>query len=137
MVAQRIGSARFDHMHWGGGTPTYLKCEDIQVLFELVQRYFCFTTRSEYAIEIDPRTVDRKKRALLSSLGFSRASLGVQDFDLSVQKKINRVQLLEMVEEVVTDLREYGFRSIIVDLITGLSVQTVRSVKATLNAVIS
>ena len=81
--------------------------------------------------------MDRQKIALLSSLGFSRASLGVQDFDLAVQKKINRVQPLEMVEEVVTDLREYGFRSIIVDLITGLSVQTVRSVKATLNAVIS
>lgn len=136
MVSSRLGAARFVHMHWGGGTPTYLNANDTLALFNLAQQYFNFADNAEYAIEIDPRTVDQQKIQLLASLGFTRASLGIQDFDLQVQQKINRVQPVAMVDEVISDLRSSGFQSVNFDLITGLPKQTVNSFSATLDAVI-
>jgi Cu/Ag efflux protein CusF len=46
----------------------------------------------EFSIEIDPREADADSVALLRRLGFNRMSLGVQDFEPSVQEAVNRIQ---------------------------------------------
>ena len=61
-------------------------------------------------------------------MGFNRASFGVQDFNLEVQKKINRVQPYEQVEKCVNDLHDVGISSVNFDLIYGLPAQTIDSV---------
>jgi oxygen-independent coproporphyrinogen-3 oxidase len=124
-------------MHWGGGTPTFLNMDDIRIVFEQTQQHFNFADRPDFDIEIDPRTVDSEKIDLLATLGFNRTSLGIQDFDLAVQKKINRLQPFEMVSEVVSELRRVGMRSINFDLIIGLPLQTVDRFSATIDQVVA
>lgn len=65
-------------MHWGGGTPTFLSDAQITELVYELARYFHLLEddRGDYAIEIDPRTVDRARLGLLRGLGFNRLSLG-------------------------------------------------------------
>jgi len=127
---------RLMQIHWGGGTPTFLKAPEIIRLMDALRNTFDFEAGGEYSIEIDPRTVDRDKLALLKDQGFNRLSLGIQDFDRTVQQAINRIQPLELVDQVLADSRELGFGSTNFDLIYGLPGQTVEGYRKTIESVV-
>ncbi|WP_224784830.1 oxygen-independent coproporphyrinogen III oxidase [Marinihelvus fidelis] len=115
-----------NQIHFGGGTPTFLDDGQLARLMDTLSSHFSFRDDDggDYAIEIDPRTVDRKRLVTLRSLGFNRISLGVQDLNPLVQKAVNRVQPYEMIRDTIAWAREIGFHSINVDLICGLPLQT-------------
>ena len=119
-------------LHLGGGTPTFLDDGQLGELMATLRRNFNFVPGGDYAIEVDPRTVDAGRLAVLAGLGFNRLSFGVQDFDLEVQKAIHRVQAEEQVFALVESARKLGFESINVDLIYGLPQQTPESFDRTL-----
>ena len=105
-------------------------------LMELINKHFRLLPNGEYSIEVDPRKVDRETVKLLAELGFNRMSVGVQDFEPSVQVAVNRVQTLDETRVVIDAAREFGFKSISVDLIYGLPKQNVISFNHTLDEVI-
>ncbi|MDD5033178.1 MAG: oxygen-independent coproporphyrinogen III oxidase [Methylococcaceae bacterium] len=127
-----------EQLHWGGGTPTFLDQAQMQALMEQTRRYFSLRTddEGEYSIEIDPRTVDAEKIRFLRGLGFNRLSLGVQDFDPTVQRAVNRIQSQEQTLGIIDAARATGFKSISVDLIYGLPHQSVDSFDRTVDRVI-
>lgn len=130
------GNRRLAQMHWGGGTPTFLGCAGMENLIDLVDRYFERGPGCECSIEVDPRDTSDGTMAFLAGLGFNRLSLGVQDFDPQVQQAIHRVQPVELVEKALTAARDAGFRSVNVDLIYGLPLQTLDGFSATLDRLI-
>ena len=119
-------------LHLGGGTPTFLSDEGLRDLMDMLRRNFTLAPGGEYSIEVDPRTVDGDRLALLAELGFNRLSFGVQDFDPEVQKAVHRIQPTEQVFGLVATARKLGFESINVDLIYGLPRQTPESFDRTL-----
>lgn len=119
-------------LHWGGGTPTFLSIEEMGRLMDLLRRYFLLLPGGEYSIEIDPRRIAAGTIEHLGSLGFNRLSLGVQDFDPEVQKKVNRVQSFNETARAVNAARSNGFQSVGFDLIYGLPAQSAQSVSRTL-----
>lgn len=119
------------HLHWGGGTPTALSPDDLETLMAEIREWWDFTPGAEVAIESDPRTLTAEMAARIGAMGFTRASFGVQEFDLRVQKAINRVQPPEMVRKSVSQLRAGGVTGINFDLIYGLPFQTVDSIVET------
>lgn len=119
-------------LHLGGGTPTFLSDDGLRDLMAMLRRNFSFAPGGEYSIEVDPRTVDAGRLAVLAELGFNRLSFGVQDFDAEVQKAVNRIQPAEQVFALVASARELGFESVNVDLIYGLPKQTPESFDRTL-----
>ena len=119
-------------LHLGGGTPTFLSDEGLRGLMDMLRSHFTLAPGGEYSIEVDPRTVDNDRLALLAELGFNRLSFGVQDFDAEVQKAVNRIQPTEQVFSLVAAARRLGFESINVDLIYGLPRQTPESFDRTL-----
>ena len=125
-------------LHWGGGTPTYLDDGEMTRLMHALSRHFALqgADEREYAIEIDPRTVDVSTIALLKGLGFNRLSLGIQDFDPRVQRAINRVQTPERVAALVHAARSHDFRSVSFDLIYGLPFQDIESMYRSLEKVL-
>ncbi|MBU1235960.1 MAG: oxygen-independent coproporphyrinogen III oxidase [Gammaproteobacteria bacterium] len=130
------GSHDVVQLHWGGGTPTFLSDDEMRRLMELINRHFRMLPNGEYSIEVDPRKVNRENVKLLAELGFNRMSVGVQDFESSVQLAVNRVQSLEETRVVMDAAREFGFKSVSVDLIYGLPKQNVISFNHTLDEVI-
>ncbi|HET9577962.1 MAG TPA: oxygen-independent coproporphyrinogen III oxidase [Usitatibacter sp.] len=136
MVADAINGREVFKMHWGGGTPTFLSEEDSARLVEKMRSRFKFQKDGEYAIEIDPRRCPPERIAFLAKLGFNRLSVGVQDFDETVQKAVNRIQTVEQTKAVIDAGRANGFRSINMDLIFGLPKQTLEGFAATLEHVI-
>ena len=122
-------------LHLGGGTPTFMSDDELRQLMALLRAHFSFVPGGEYSVEVDPRTVDEGRLAVLAELGFNRLSFGVQDFDSAVQKAIHRIQPAEQVFKLVQASRRLGFESINVDLIYGLPLQTPESFKRTLSQV--
>ncbi len=136
LVRQRIsdpGAVR--QFHLGGGTPTFITPDEMTGLVGTARELFPFETEPEMGIEIDPRTVDGEYLARLRELGFNRISMGVQDFDESVMRTVNRDQPFEMVAALVRRGRELGFRGINFDLIYGLPGQTEATFTSTLEQV--
>jgi len=119
-------------LHLGGGTPTFLSDDELRELMHMLRRHFEFVPGGEYSVEVDPRTVDEKRLAVLAELGFNRLSFGVQDFDPAVQKAVHRVQPAQQVFDLVAAARRLGFESVNVDLIYGLPLQTPESFERTL-----
>lgn len=120
-------------LHLGGGTPTFADDAGLSGLLDALRRHFVFADDAEVSIEIDPRTIDTGRLAALAGMGFNRVSFGVQDFDPDVQKAVNRIQPVEMVEQALEGSRANGFTSINMDLIYGLPRQSVDSFSRTLD----
>jgi len=132
-------SRKVEQLHFGGGTPTYLDSRQLADLMHKLDAAFGFDTgdEHEFSIEVDPRTADGERIAELADLGFNRLSLGVQDFDATVQEAVNRVQSTQEVQSLIDAARASNFRSISFDLIYGLPYQSIDSFETTLDQVIA
>ena len=128
---------RVAQMHWGGGTPTYYDTAQQRALFRRLADRFDLARDGDYSIEIDPRTLNVGSIEALRDIGFNRVSFGVQDFNPAVQAAVNRLQSREDTLAAIAAARECGFRSINVDLIYGLPLQTPAGFAETLATVVA
>ena len=133
------GMNQIEQLHFGGGSPTYISDLQMDDLLRHLRRWFSFAADDvgEYSIEIDPRTVTPARIKRLREQGFNRISLGVQDFDMDVQKAVNRIQPEEITLAIIDAARAEKFRSISIDLIYGLPKQTIFSITQTLDKVVT
>src|SRR5437867_8409630 len=58
-------------LHLGGGSPTFLSDDELRALMAMLRRSFSLTPGGEYSIEVDPRTVDEGRLAVLAEMGFN------------------------------------------------------------------
>jgi oxygen-independent coproporphyrinogen-3 oxidase len=122
-------------VHLGGGTPTYLDPDQLGRLADAIQARLPWEPGTEASIEIHPAVTTRTQIRALARLGFNRVSMGVQDFDPAVQKRINRRQSFEETRDLIIESRVRGFVSVNVDLMYGLPLQTVAGFQRTLDLV--
>jgi oxygen-independent coproporphyrinogen-3 oxidase len=127
---------RVHQLHWGGGTPTFFSPDQLRYLGDAIRQRFTFADDAEIGLEIDPRETTEAHLKTLANLGFNRLSMGVQDFDPTVQKAINRNQPEAMTQKIIEIARAHGFQSISVDLIYGLPHQTETTFAQTLEKII-
>lgn len=120
------------HVHWGGGTPTMLPPHSMRAIDARLRERFDLSPDAEIAVEVDPRTLDTPALEALTSIGVNRASVGIQDFDPTVQGAIGRIQPWHASASTVARLRQIGIRSINLDLLYGLPYQTEAGVAATM-----
>ncbi|RWI13053.1 oxygen-independent coproporphyrinogen III oxidase [Mesorhizobium sp.] len=127
------GKGRVGAVHFGGGSPTMLKPEDMVALGTVLRNSFEFLPGAKISVEIEPNDMDDARLDALAEIGMTRASLGVQDFDLKVQKAINREQSFLQTKAVVEGVRSRGVESVNLDLLYGLPHQTRESVSSTVS----
>ncbi|MCB1964084.1 MAG: oxygen-independent coproporphyrinogen III oxidase [Rhodocyclaceae bacterium] len=131
------GGRQVIQLHLGGGTPTFLSHEEMRQLMATVREHFTLMPEGEYSIEVDPRKVDHATVAMLAEVGFNRMSIGVQDFNIDVQRAVNRLQSFDETKLVLDAARATGFKSVSMDLIYGLPKQNVISFNRTLEQVLA
>lgn len=124
-------------LHFGGGSPTLLRPDDLLALKACLEANFSFAGDAEISVEMDPNDLDDERHDALAAIGMTRASLGIQDFDPRVQKAINRIQTFEQTRGVVEAARARGVRSVNCDILYGLPFQTMETLAETVRAVIS
>ena len=123
-------------IHLGGGTPTFFSPENLKTLIASILDKCNVMPEAEFSFEAHPANTTHEHLRVLRVLGFTRLSLGIQDFDEKIQKVINRKQSLEDVERVVEQARSLGYKSINFDVIYGLPLQTVDSIEDTMSKVL-
>ncbi len=128
--------AGFKLIHCGGGSPTYLQNEDFARLVTQLRRLTDFDKMEEFAVEIDPRHVDPERLMFYREQGVTRISFGVQDFDLEVQKAVNREQPQELMERLLVPSIRKHFPSVSFDILSGLPKQTRASFRNTMENVV-
>lgn len=108
-------------VHLGGGTPTFFSTENLErILKPILAQAHIDQDRFEASVEVHPGHTTREQLAMLRGLGFTRVSIGVQDFDAEVQRLVNRHQPYEVTSSVTGVARELGYTSVNYDLIYGL-----------------
>jgi oxygen-independent coproporphyrinogen III oxidase len=122
-------------IHLGGGTPTFFSPDNLKVLIQGIIEKADLAPNFQFSVEVHPVVTSHAHLETLASLGFSRLSVGIQDFDPEVQRLINRPQSFEQTRDVITYAKQVGFTSISADLIYGLPKQTRASVTNTMEFV--
>lgn len=131
------GRGRPASIHFGGGSPNFLETRELARILDTIESNLGLTDDTRQAIELDPRLIKQGSMAQLAKLGFSRISLGVQDFDANVQQAINRIQSFDLIESCVSSVREAGIEDLSFDLLYGLPRQTMASFAETINKTIA
>jgi len=111
---------KLKELHLGGGTPTFFSPKNLKTLLEGIFASVDIADHPEFSFEGHPNNTTRDHLQTLYDLGFRRVSFGVQDYDLKVQKAINRIQPFENVQQVTEWAREIGYTGISHDLVFGL-----------------
>lgn len=119
-------------LHLGGGTPTFFTPSNLKLLIDGIKELAIVPKTAKWSIEGHPNNTNLEHLEVLSDLGFTRISYGVQDYDIKVQKAINRIQPFEHVKRATENARSLNFNSICHDLVYGLPFQTMDSIKLTI-----
>jgi len=123
-------------IHWGGGTPTHLRPEELERLFRILTSRFEVLPGAEISIEVHPHVTTFEQIDTLVGCGFNRISMGVQDLDSHVQEVIARDQTTEETEALVEYCRAKGMTGgVNLDLMYGLPEQTEATFAATLRTI--
>ena len=105
-----------DTLYFGGGTPTYLRPDQISQLAERVLTWHPLASSCEWTVEANPADIDARLIDTLAELGVTRLSLGGQSF------RAEKLQLLERdhesadIQEAIVLARRAGVQ-IALDLI--------------------
>ena len=117
-------------LHLGGGTPTFLSAENLSTLVRGILDHVTVDENNfEASVEVDPRHTTAQQLKVLFDLGFTRVSMGVQDFDPEVQRLVNRIQPFAQTRDLTEAARKMGYQSVNFDLIYGLPKQNLESFK--------
>ncbi|WP_422011309.1 oxygen-independent coproporphyrinogen III oxidase [Reyranella sp.] len=134
LVAEAVPGMMVGQIQWGGGTPSQLGATNLVAVAKRLAARFDRRSGSETSMEVDPRFCDEEFVATMREIGVDRVSFGVQDFDLDVQKAINRLQSIEDTASAMSRIRGAGIGRINIDLVYGLPKQTPETLARTLDA---
>lgn len=126
-------SKPIDTIYFGGGTPTELSIQQLQMIVDKIKSTFTITDDCHMTIESNPGEVDLQYLTKLVKLGFNRISFGVQTFDDKALTMLHRSHNGEKAKQAVYDAKEAGFTDINIDLIYGLPRQTLEDIQHNLN----
>jgi oxygen-independent coproporphyrinogen-3 oxidase len=125
-----------DTVYFGGGTPSLLSLDHIQVLIKAVADRFQLSQNAEITIEANPGTVTAEKLAGFHQAGVNRINIGVQSFSDISLGFLSRIHTAKEAIDSFESARSAGFDNIGLDLIYGLPGQAERMWQADLQAAI-
>ncbi len=120
----RVSACAIDTIYFGGGTPSLLAPEQVELILASVRSVSSVADGAEITMEMNPATVTPEKLAAFRELGINRASFGVQTFNDRDLKLLARGHDANDARTTFKMLREAGFTNISFDLIAGLPGQT-------------
>ena len=136
-ISKRIG-LNLRTIYIGGGTPTSLTAEQLETVMTAISDNFCIADVEEYTVEAGrPDTVTRQKLEVIKKLGATRISINPQTTNDEVLKAVGRRHSAKDTVDAFLLAREVGFDNINMDLIAGLTGDTVESFKKSVDELIS
>jgi oxygen-independent coproporphyrinogen III oxidase len=124
-------------LHLGGGTPTFFSAENLEQLCIGIFKIADKAENADFSFEGHPNNTTREHLQMLALYGFTRVCYGVQDYNETVQKAINRIQPFENVACATKNAKDLGYTSVGHDIIFGLPFQTLEHVEHTIQQTIA
>jgi len=118
-------------IYFGGGTPSLLKIKTL----EEILTFFNISKNTEITIEINPEDISNDKIKAYKSLNINRASIGVQSFNDSLLKILNRRHIAQKAKDVINSFYKNGIENISIDLMYDIMKQDLSSWKKNLNEI--
>ena len=106
-------------IYFGGGTPSVLNTEEINLLIDAVYKNHTVIDNPEITLEANPDDLSEEKIIELSKSAINRLSIGVQSFFEKDLKLMNRAHNSSEAKKSLTIATRY-FNNISVDLIYGI-----------------
>ena len=119
-----LANSPINTIYFGGGTPSILNREQFSMIFETIYNLFTVAGDAEITFEANPDDLTSAYLESIRTLPFNRISIGVQSFDDSDLKRINRRHTSVQAINAVKNAQNAGFGNISIDLIYGLPYQT-------------
>ena len=119
-LAFRYNGSPVSTLYFGGGTPSQLDDEEMEIIFSTLQHHCSFLPDAEITFEANPDDITPQKVRHLLQLGVNRISLGVQSFDEQRLLFLKRRHTAQQALEAIAILQDAGIKNISIDLIFGL-----------------
>lgn len=135
-VKDKFKYCTFDSLYIGGGTPSIVFDGFILQLSRKLHSSFHFVRGTEFTIEVNPSSFNRKKFMEYLQAGVNRISIGVQCLDPKLLSEYGRIQSIDNIDQTFEILNDCEYENVSSDVMIGLPHQTVEDVKETLTYLI-
>ncbi|RNC64591.1 radical SAM family heme chaperone HemW [Proteiniphilum sp. X52] len=111
-------------VYFGGGTPSRLRQEHFDRIFDTLHHHFSIAPDAEITVEANPDDLSEAYVEMLSQLPVNRLSIGIQSFDDEELTFLSRRHSAQQAIDTVKRCQQHGFGNISIDLMYGLPRQT-------------
>lgn len=120
----------------GGGTPSILNEEQINIIFKVIKKYYDLSKIKEITFEAGrPDTLNKEKLLCLKNNYVNRISINPQTMNDDTLSAVGRKHLSSEIVETYLMAREIGFKTINMDIILGLPGEDESDVKKTIEII--
>ncbi|MEO6228669.1 MAG: radical SAM family heme chaperone HemW [Ferruginibacter sp.] len=114
-----VVNEKIDTIYFGGGTPSILTIEELQLILEKLQNKFKITPDAEITLEANPDDITTEKLVQWKKAGINRLSTGVQSFLETELKWMNRAHNVTDALNCIDAIKDAGYIDYSIDLIYG------------------
>lgn len=119
-----LGKEKIETIYFGGGTPSVLSADEIQILIDEITSRFEVSADAEITLEANPDDLNAQKVRELRQTPVNRFSIGAQSFFDEDLQWMNRAHNSKEAESSVKRVQDAGFENITIDLIYGFPLLT-------------
>ncbi|MDD8021030.1 MAG: radical SAM family heme chaperone HemW [Acidobacteriota bacterium] len=133
LAGELAGLIEIDTVYFGGGTPSSLAPEEIELLLLSLKKNFSSDVK-EVTLEFNPENPLEKLQDFKQA-GINRLSLGAQSFSDKILESLGRLHSAGDIFESVSQARRAGLTNINLDLMIGLPGEEVSIFRANLQGI--
>ncbi|MDR3125082.1 MAG: radical SAM family heme chaperone HemW [Endomicrobium sp.] len=126
-----------DSVYIGGGTPSVLSSRQIERLLCCINDKFDLSKLFEFTFELNSDSTTLEKLTILKNYNVNRLSIGLESVDDRLLSLLGRVHDFNNFCNVYDLVRQVGFNNISIDLMYGISHQTLKDWENALRKVLS
>lgn len=123
MRRHELGDAPVRTIYLGGGTPSILSTDELNIIASLLP----VSKLEEFTLEANPEDISIQRVKDMISIGINRISIGVQSLNDRELQAVGRCHTSQDAIEAIATIRKAGISNISADLIYGLPEQTADS----------
>lgn len=117
--ADYLKSRALQTIYLGGGTPSLLNAQELNLIFKKIFDTFWVEENAEITLEANPDDLTPEKLAMLKDTPINRLSIGIQSFQEQDLKFMNRAHNAREAINCINLAKKAGFEDLTIDLIYG------------------
>lgn len=119
MQKNYLEGREIETIYFGGGTPSLLTADEINRLYETIQKHYPDQQVAEFTLEANPDDLQPQYIKSLRNTPVNRFSIGVQSFHDRDLRYMNRAHNAQQADYAIKAAQDAGFINMTIDLIYG------------------